>query len=163
MALVALGGNLGDVRQSMLSARCMLDAHPQCRVLASSKLYRTPPIGPAGQPDYLNAALQVATSLSAAELLSLLHEVEHQHGRERLEHWGARTLDLDLLAYADLVSADEALKLPHPHMAARQFVLVPLADIAPDWSHPLTGRTTMEMLQDLLRQGEAPLAEGVAW
>jgi len=129
---IALGGNIGDVRLTLLRAIAMLAQKPIIRIAAISKLYRTKAVGgPSGQPDYLNAAIRVQTSLSAHDLLTRCQEIETDLGRVRKEHWGARTIDLDLLVYGDEVVEDERLQLPHPRIADRLFVLAPLADIAP--------------------------------
>ncbi len=102
----------------------------------TSSLYRSPPMGPANQPDYLNAVVHIETELPAEDLLHKLQAIEQQQGRVRGERWGARTLDLDLLLYSDLVLNTEFLILPHPGIALRDFVLVPLNEIAPDVEVP---------------------------
>jgi 2-amino-4-hydroxy-6-hydroxymethyldihydropteridine diphosphokinase len=131
-ALIGLGGNLGDVRSRLDAAIGALDAVPGIRVTARSRFYRTPPWGPVAQPDFVNAAIAVDTSLDAHALLDALLATERAFGRVRDgERWGPRTLDLDLLAYGDTVMADERLTVPHPRIAERAFVLLPLADIAP--------------------------------
>lgn len=162
-ALIAFGGNLGEVRQTLQRGRNAVAALPGTRLLASSRLYRTPPVGPPGQPDYLNAVVQVETALPPAALLEALHRIEADHGRIRNTHWGARTLDLDLLAYDTQVLNRPEITLPHPHMAERIFVLRPLCDIAPQWQHPLLHRPAQALLQSLLQQGEPDLREGSAW
>ncbi|UPG88672.1 2-amino-4-hydroxy-6-hydroxymethyldihydropteridine diphosphokinase [Luteibacter aegosomaticola] len=132
VALIGLGGNLGDVRSRLDAAIEALDAVPGIRVTARSRFYRTPPWGPVAQPDFVNAAIAVDTSLDAHALLDALLATERAFGRVRDgERWGPRTLDLDLLAYGDIVMADERLTVPHPRIAERAFVLLPLADIAP--------------------------------
>ncbi len=161
-AIVALGANLGDARATLASARAMLAGHPANRLLACSRLYRTPPLGPPGQPDYLNAALLLETRLAPAPLLALLHEIEATHGRKRGIRWGARTLDLDLIDHGGAVCASRALTLPHPEAHKRQFVLAPLCDIAPEWQHPRMHRSARQLL-DMLLLSEPPLPEGKPW
>ena len=133
-ALVALGGNLGDVRASFERAIALLCQDAAVRLVARSSDYRTPPWGFADQPPFINAVIAVATSLSPRDLLARALKVERAFGRDREREcrWGPRTLDLDLLAYDDLVLHSPDLTLPHPRMFERAFVLVPLAEIAPD-------------------------------
>ena len=133
-ALIALGGNIGDVRSTFDRAVAMLCDGSEVRLLARSSDYRTPPWGIADQPPFINAVIAVATSLSPRDLLARGLKVERALGRDRAsEHrWGPRTLDLDLLAYDDLVLDSPDLTLPHPRLFERAFVLVPLAEIAPD-------------------------------
>ncbi|MDR3709328.1 MAG: 2-amino-4-hydroxy-6-hydroxymethyldihydropteridine diphosphokinase [Capsulimonadaceae bacterium] len=129
---IALGGNLGDVKSSLnLAVERLLD-EPIIRVDALSGLYRTRAVGgPAGQPDYLNAVVRIVTSLSARELLGRCLDVERSLGRIRVERWGPRTVDLDLLLHGDAIVDDPGLTVPHPRLRDRLFVLVPLADVAP--------------------------------
>ena len=162
-AYIALGGNLGDVASCFVQARRGIDALPDGHVVASSLIYRTPPLGPPGQPDYLNAVVSVETELPPLTLLQALQEIERQYGRKRGEHWGARTLDLDILAVDALILDSDDLKLPHPEMQRRQFVLRPLCDVAPNWQHPRLKRSAAALLEELLATGEEPLAEGSIW
>lgn len=163
-ALIAMGGNQGNVRASFMAARSALDALPETRVIASSLLYQTQPLGPQNQPDFMNAVVALETKYGAMSLLHAMQEIERQNGRVRSgDHWGPRTLDLDLLSYNDILSDTEELTLPHPEMHKRQFVLRPLCDIAPNWQHPLLGRSAIELLGDLLESGLAPLARGEEW
>lgn len=145
-ALIAIGGNLGDCREAFVVARNRLQHHG-VQVLESSPLYRTKPIGgPADQPDYLNAVLHVSTCLSPLQLLDLCLDLERQAGRKRLEHWGARTLDLDVLSYHHVVCATPRLTLPHPRMHQRRFVLAPLCDLLSSWRHPVLFQTAETLL-----------------
>ena len=131
-AFIALGANLGDPARTLHSALRELDRIPDTRVLRHSRLYRSRAVGPP-QPDYVNAVAQVETALSPHELLDALFGIEASHGRVRDgQRWGPRTLDLDLLIYADLQLCDARLTLPHPELARRNFVLAPLVEIAPD-------------------------------
>ncbi len=161
-AIVALGANLGEARAALESAREALARHPANRLLACSRLYRTPPLGPPGQPDYLNAALLLDTRLAPLPLLALLHEIEAAHGRERGVRWGPRTLDLDLIDHGGLILDAPALTLPHPEAHKRQFVLAPLCDIAPEWQHPRMHQSARQLLDRLLLD-EPPLPEGAQW
>ena len=133
-AFIALGGNLGDVRSIFDKAIAMLCDSEAVRLTARSSDYRTLPWGIADQPPFLNAVIAVATTLEPHALLARAQACERAFGRDRSreKHWGPRTLDLDLLAYDDRVINDAALTLPHPHLFERAFVLVPLAEIAPD-------------------------------
>lgn len=160
---IALGGNLGDVPASFRAARSGIEALSDTRVVASSKLYRTPPLGPAGQADYWNAVIHVRTSMQGLALLDVLQNIEKQHGRIRAEHWGARTLDLDIIAMDADVMDSEDLILPHQHMQDRQFVLRPLCDLAPKWQHPRLGKSAEQLLQGLIAAGEPALPKGILW
>ena len=135
-AFIALGSNLGDPRQQVLDAMDALQRLPDSRVLQRSRLYRTPPWGVLDQPDFINAVVAIDTGLSPHALLDALHAIEQQAGRVRLERNGPRTLDLDLL-YMDGVRINDAqLTVPHPRIAERAFVLLPLADVAPELQLP---------------------------
>jgi 2-amino-4-hydroxy-6-hydroxymethyldihydropteridine diphosphokinase len=133
-AFIALGGNLGDVRSTFDKAIAMLCDSEAVRLTARSSDYRTPPWGIADQPPFINAAIAVVTTLEPHALLTRAQACERAFGRDRSRkrHWGPRTLDLDLLAYDDRVINDAVLTLPHPYLFERAFVLVPLAEIAPD-------------------------------
>jgi 2-amino-4-hydroxy-6-hydroxymethyldihydropteridine diphosphokinase len=133
-ALIALGGNVGDVRSSFDRAIAMVCDGSVVRLAARSSDYRTPPWGVTDQPPFVNAVIAVATSLSPHGLFARAVAAERALGRERRHErrWGPRLIDLDLLAYDDLVLDDADLTLPHPRLFERAFVLVPLAEIAPD-------------------------------
>ncbi len=162
-AHIALGGNLGDVRSSFIQARDELNAAEGITVLKSSKLYRTLPVGPEGQPDYLNAVIEIATTMKPDALLALLHRIENSHGRVREERWGARTLDLDILTFGDIQIDSELLTIPHIMISERMFVLRPLCDIDSKWQHPLLKVTAEQLMNRLIANGESPLSEGEAW
>ena len=162
-AFIALGGNLGNVKQTFQTAYDALKR--TCDIISVSKLYHTPALttpNSAPQPDYWNAAVHIQTELSPSALLAKLHRIEDQHGRKRIEHWGSRTLDLDLIAYEQVISTQTTLKLPHPETQSRLFVLQPLLDIAPSWVHPATGETLSTMITNLMDAGEQ-LHKGEAW
>lgn len=138
---VALGGNLGDIRATLRQAIDALGALPRTRLLAHSRFYRTPPWGLREQPPFLNAVAELETELAPRELLDALLDIERGAGRIRDgERWGPRTLDLDLLYMEGVVLHEERLTLPHPRMAERAFVLLPLAELAPDLDLPGQGR-----------------------
>jgi len=131
-AYLGLGGNVGDVAAAMRGALRAIDAHPDCRVIAVSRVFRTPPWGPVEQDWYLNACAGIETRLNAPELLSLVLATEKAFGRVRTTRWGPRTLDIDILLYGRTQVSLENLTIPHPRMIERAFVMMPLADIAPD-------------------------------
>ena len=135
---IALGSNLGDSQDILTDAISRLQASPQIDLIAVSSWYLTAPVGPP-QPDYLNGCATLQTSLTPLELLHTLHAIETTFGRVREQIWGARTLDLDLLLYEQQIIDIPALQLPHPRMTERAFVLVPLAEIAPNWIEPRSG------------------------
>jgi 2-amino-4-hydroxy-6-hydroxymethyldihydropteridine diphosphokinase len=142
---IGLGGNLGDVPACLRAAVAALDALPTTQLLRVSAIYRNPPLGCAAQPDYLNAVAALATRLEPLELLDHLQAIEDAHGRTRgAERWQARTLDLDLLLYAQVCLDTPRLQLPHPGVHLRPFVIHPLAEIAPDAVVP--GRGTAAAL-----------------
>jgi 2-amino-4-hydroxy-6-hydroxymethyldihydropteridine diphosphokinase len=126
---------------------------PVTRVTAHSPLYKSPPLGPSDQPDYINAVAALDTGLAALELLAALRDIERRHGRKRDGvRWGPRSLDLDLLLYGDVVMDTPELTLPHPGLPERAFVLYPLFDVAPQLAVP--GRGTVRELRELI--GGAP-------
>lgn len=140
-AFVALGANLEDPAAQVRAALEALAALSGVRLIRASSLYRTAPVGVTGQPDYINAVAEVSTDLPPRELLAALFRIEEQFGRERHYRYAPRTLDLDLLLHDDLVLHTPDLTLPHPRLHLRAFVLVPLAEIAPDLRLP--GRGTV--------------------
>jgi 2-amino-4-hydroxy-6-hydroxymethyldihydropteridine diphosphokinase len=133
-ALIALGGNIGDVRATLDRAIAALCRDEKVQLRARSSDYRTPPWGDEDQPAFINACIAVETGLSPHALLERAHAVERSLGRDRARErrWGPRTIDIDILTYGDLAMTEPDLTLPHPRLFERAFVLVPLAEIAPD-------------------------------
>lgn len=154
-AYVALGSNMGDKKAYLDLAVQRLNEREDCQVKAVSDYLTTAPYGGVEQDDFLNGALELRTLLEPEELLSVLHEIEQEANRVRVIHWGPRTLDLDILLYDDLVIDTPTLHIPHIEMHLRDFVLVPMAQIAPWKRHPLKGKTVEEMLRDLKKETEA--------
>ena len=148
-AYLSIGSNLGDKRAYLLEAQEKLAQVKGIRNLRASSLIETEPYGGVEQDAFLNGALALETILEPMELLKEMNRIEAEAGRERIIHWGPRTLDLDLIFYDDLVTEDARLLLPHPDMQNRSFVLEPLAELCPWKRHPLTGKTVQEMLKEL--------------
>jgi 2-amino-4-hydroxy-6-hydroxymethyldihydropteridine diphosphokinase len=130
-AALGLGGNIGDVAGAFLQALGRLADAPGVGRLRASSVYRTPPWGKVDQPDFLNMAALVETTLPPRALLALCLDIERDLGRRRLERWGPRTLDLDLLTYGEATIGEPDLEIPHPRLTERAFVLAPLAEVAP--------------------------------
>ena len=143
-ALLGLGGNVGDPVAAMSAALNTLAEHKQCRVIAVSRLYRTPPWGKTDQDWFFNSAARVETTLDAVPLLDLALGIEQENLRVRKERWGPRTLDIDILDYDGQSIHTERLTIPHPRMKERAFVLMPLIDVAPQ--HRLDGRPLTDWL-----------------
>ena len=160
-AWLGLGGNLGDPANAMSAALRALDAHEAVDVVAVSSLYRTPPWGVTDQPDFLNAVAAVDTRLSARGLLDLCLKIEADLKRVRAGRWGPRVIDIDLLSFGEETIDEPGLQVPHPRMAGRAFVLVPLAEIAPDMR--IGGESVETLLARLDAGGIARLADGRDW
>ncbi|MBQ8417751.1 MAG: 2-amino-4-hydroxy-6-hydroxymethyldihydropteridine diphosphokinase [Phascolarctobacterium sp.] len=146
---IALGSNLGDREENLRTALKHLEAKG-VRVVKVSTFIETEPYGVTDQPGFVNAVCQVATELPPLELLRLLLSIEQEMGRVRLRRWGERNIDLDLLLYEDTVLESEELTLPHPDMHNRDFVLLPLAELAPEVVHPLLGKNIFSLKNELL-------------
>jgi len=158
-AAIALGANLGDRRATLEAALAALERDPDLQVRARSRWYRSAPVGPP-QPDYLNGCALLETPLAPEALLERLLATERRFGRVRGERWGPRTLDLDLLLMGDRRLCTPRLQLPHPRLRERPFVLVPLAEIAPEWIEPVSGRSVAELAAALPADDAlVPLAE----
>jgi 2-amino-4-hydroxy-6-hydroxymethyldihydropteridine diphosphokinase len=159
IAYLGLGGNLGDAAGRLRQARSAVAAQPGIRERAFSSLYRSAPLGPADQPDYVNAVMAIETTLPPLELLRALQAVEQAYGRVRSgERWGPRTLDLDILLYGAETLDSEALTIPHRGLAEREFVLYPLQEIAPDLDIPGRGRLA-DLVRACPRRGLTVIAE----
>lgn len=140
LAYIGLGSNLGDPEDQVLRAMQTLCELPEIRLLNRSSLYRSPPMGMAGQPDFVNAVAKISTDLYPMELLATLQEIEQQHQRVRTaQRWGPRTLDLDILLYGDLQMHTKELQIPHPGLSEREFVLIPLQEMEGDLMIPGQG------------------------
>jgi 2-amino-4-hydroxy-6-hydroxymethyldihydropteridine diphosphokinase len=155
-AFIGLGSNLGDREANLRQALESLAQAPQTTVVRASSLYDTEPVGVEDQPHFLNAVAQLETQLTPRQLLWNLMLVERRLGRVRTQRWGPRTIDLDLLLFEDVVLEEDDLELPHPELAKRSFVLVPLVELEPLLPHPVTGETMLSLLQ---RLGARPLVK----
>jgi len=143
---IATGSNMGDSEDLIENAIANLDSDENCRVIRKSKMYRSKPYGGVEQDDFYNSVFCMDTLYSPIELLTRLQEEEKEANRERLVKWGPRTLDLDIIYYDDEIIEREHLRIPHVDMTNRDFVLLPLSEVAPYKRHPILGMTTIEML-----------------
>ncbi|MDE3095853.1 MAG: 2-amino-4-hydroxy-6-hydroxymethyldihydropteridine diphosphokinase [Chloroflexota bacterium] len=160
---LGLGANVGNREENLRTALRMIEG--ACRVVAVSSLYRSMAVVPEGEPpgpDYLNAACEVDTALDPTELLRFVKQVEHDIGRRPAPRWSARPIDIDILLYGARVIDTAELRVPHPLLAERNFVLVPLAELAPEAAHPASGRTIGELAEDVDLGGLAHL-RGPEW
>lgn len=147
---LGLGANVGEREENLRMALRMLEG--ACRVVAVSSLYQSAAVVPEGEPpgpDYLNAVCEVETGLEPAELLRFVKQVEHDIGRRPAPRWAARPIDIDILLYGGRAIDTPELRVPHPLLAERNFVLVPLAELAPEAAHPVTGRTIGELAAEI--------------
>lgn len=149
---VAFGSNMGDKEKHINNGLLMLNAFPGIRVVRASEIMHSEPYGGVEQEEFLNGAVKLQTYLSPWELLEALHEIEAEEERERSMRWGPRTLDLDIIFYDDLVMEEEELCIPHTDMQNREFVLVPLMELAPEKRHPVLGKSVQEMLMELKKE-----------
>jgi 2-amino-4-hydroxy-6-hydroxymethyldihydropteridine diphosphokinase len=155
VAMLGLGSNLGNRLQNLRTAlRHVRTANPKLlQVLRTSDVFETPPWGVTDQPHFLNACLTAECALSPEELLALLKGIETRMGRKETRRWGERAIDLDVLAIGSLTYGSPGLRVPHVDMHRRGFVLLPLAQILPDWIHPVTSRSVTEMAGDFCGSG----------
>ena len=133
---IGLGSNLSEPKTQIRIAIDSLNALPDTRVMTTSSLYSSSPLGPQDQPDFVNAVCQIETRLLPEQLLEALQLIELNQGRVKKRHWGERLIDLDILVYGDVEMQSESLTIPHMQLALRDFVLVPLAEIAPNLDIP---------------------------
>ena len=143
---------MGDPQKQMQTALEKISDHPEIHQLNTSSFYRTSPVGPQDQPDFINAVAQAKTSLTPLALLDYLQQIENEHGRERKEYWGARTLDLDILIFGQQSIHNTRLIIPHPRIEERAFVLVPLLEVKPNFSSA-SGKSITDLLAKCSDQG----------
>lgn len=153
MILLALGSNLGNREEYLVQARTVL-AMFDVEVIKESRILETAALMPAGAPadwniPYLNQVIAVRTHLAPTELLAVIKHIEADLGRKPAARWAPREIDIDILAYNDVVMVEDDLTIPHPVLDERRFVLEPLAEIAPDWMHPVLHKTAQELLSEL--------------
>ncbi|MEJ8757175.1 2-amino-4-hydroxy-6-hydroxymethyldihydropteridine diphosphokinase [Pontibacter sp. H259] len=141
-----LGGNLGDRILYLQQARESITAQVGS-ITQASAIYETAAWGKTDQPSFLNQVLEVATGLTPEQVLQIINQIEHDLGRERLEHWGARVIDIDILFYDDLVQQSQRLTIPHPQLHLRRFTLLPLHELAPDLQHPVLNKSITQLLE----------------
>jgi len=157
--IIGLGANLNEPAQQLTQALAQLTAHADIELRVCSRFYTSTPMGPHAQPDYVNAVAIIGTALAPLELLDALQHIEASQGRERTLRWGPRTLDLDILFYGQLNIDSDRLTIPHPGVLEREFVIVPLAEIAPDFMLP-NQITAAQFAQAIDLKGLRPLANG---
>ena len=148
VAWLGIGSNLGDRLNLLQTAVANINGLANTKVLAKSSIYETEPVGGVEQGPFFNGVLQIETFLSPEQLLDAVLAIEKEHGRERVIHWGPRTLDIDILAYGQQVVEKTYLKIPHPYLGERAFVLVPWAEVDGDWQMP-GGETINQLLEGL--------------
>ncbi len=143
-----LGSNLGDSRKYLSDAISEIESKIGT-INAKSSLYQTASWGKHDQPDFINQVIELNTSLNPADLLKVVLEIENIFGRQRLEKWGSRTIDIDILLFEDLLVNSPDLIIPHPYLCVRRFTLMPLSEIAPDLIHPISKKSITELLLEL--------------
>lgn len=160
-AWLGLGGNIGDVKVAMAQALRGLNADRAIEVAQVSPIYKTPPWGLEDQPWFLNCCAQISTSLSPEQLLERCQDAERQGKRERLVRWGPRTIDVDIIAFEGIEQTEQRLTIPHPRATERAFVMIPLADIAPQLI--IGGKSIEQWLTQLDEEGIEPVGSEENW
>jgi 2-amino-4-hydroxy-6-hydroxymethyldihydropteridine diphosphokinase len=154
-AYIGIGSNLGDKLNNCDKAIDLINGISGCGVTGRSDFFRTEPVGVEAQDWYVNGVISLKTDLSVKELLNNLLAIESGMGRKREKKWGPRIIDLDILLFGEEVIEEKDLRVPHPHMHLRRFVLVPMVQLAPDLIHPVLGTTMAELLNNSSLQGQA--------
>lgn len=160
-AWLGLGGNIGDVKTVLQEAIDLLRGNDGVELIEVSPLYKTPPWGVEDQPWFLNCCVEVSTTASPEELLEICQEAERQGKRQRTVRWGPRTIDIDIIAFEGIDQVEQRLTIPHPRATQRAFVMVPLADIAPELK--LSGKTIQEWAKELDADGLQPASDTNDW
>jgi 2-amino-4-hydroxy-6-hydroxymethyldihydropteridine diphosphokinase len=150
LVFLGLGSNLGERRKNLLTALEKLGNNSQINILACSKIRETPPYGKTDQPDFLNCAVKIQTTLSPAELLHFSQKTEDLLGRIRSKHWGPRIIDIDILYYGNKIVDLPQLKIPHPEIPKRKFVLEPLNELSPNFIDPISKKNIKNLYKELL-------------
>jgi 2-amino-4-hydroxy-6-hydroxymethyldihydropteridine diphosphokinase len=154
-AYIGIGSNLGDKLDNCLRAIDRVNGIPSSRVSTQSDFYRTSPVGVTGQDWYVNGVVALSTEITAQHLLRCLLSIEADMGRERRRKWDSRSIDLDILLFGDDILDEENLRVPHPMMHLRRFVLVPLISLAPHLVHPVLRKPLIELLNNLSDESQA--------
>ncbi len=156
---LSTGSNIGNKQKTIEYAIKALDNDKKCKIKKASKLFRSTAYGEVTQDDFLNGAILMKTLYTPNELLRKIHEIEISAKRERKQHWGPRTLDLDIIFYDDLIICTDSLQIPHVDMQNRDFVLQPLSQIAPYFVHPILKKTVQQLYEDVKKSGEKYIIE----
>jgi 2-amino-4-hydroxy-6-hydroxymethyldihydropteridine diphosphokinase len=153
-AFIGIGSNMNDPHRNCLDAVDRIGRIDNCEIISVSSLYLTEPVGVQDQGWYINSAVSAATGLSAQDLMKRLLEIEADMGRVRTTKWGPRVIDLDILLFGQEIIDDMIVKVPHPMMHLRRFVIAPMAELAPDLIHPGLGKTIMELFKEIPDDGQ---------